>query len=172
VISFVLALLLFLVLIAALTWLARGGSRLPRRSGDRFSLEALRAGIGDVLLRESLLVEREHHPRDGSQDLLVRDVRPLVPQGIFVRLLSRPAPAGLAELQGVRDRLAEPQFERAIVVSASGFTKEARSVAQGLPIQLLDGPALEALRSGPTAPPATPTTTPGVATWDKGEVPV
>ncbi|HYV45043.1 MAG TPA: restriction endonuclease [Myxococcaceae bacterium] len=82
----------------------------------------------------------------GRADLLLKDASPLTGQTIYLRCLA-PADGAVdsVEVQAALDRIRGDQLEKAVVATPGEFTQEARALARGTNVELLDGAALEVL---------------------------
>ena len=77
----------------------------------------------------------------GHADLLFRDASPLTGQTIYVRCLADGV-VDSVEVQAALDRIRGDQLEKAIVATPGEFSQEARGLARGTNVELLDGAAL------------------------------
>ena len=143
-----LALLIFGIFSAGSFWFARSRRRLV---DSQTSLESLRQTpwkqleflVAEAYRRQGYAVEYSlGRGADGGVDLILRrDGRTALVQCKQWKTYSVGASV-IREMFGV---LTAEQTDEVIVVTSGDFTREARSFAQGKPIQLLDGPQLLAL---------------------------
>jgi hypothetical protein len=108
---------------------AYGPARLAELS--RSFLESRGLSVSSVDLREP-----------GRVDLLARDPRPGVGQTLYVRVVSAPDPVGSTEVQAAADRIKGEGYNKALVVSESGFSDEAVAAAEESAVELMEAESL------------------------------
>lgn len=144
-----LGLVLFAVLMLLLALFAGRGAG-ETRSGDRRSLDLalpeLTRALRDVFVARGFTVIAEVE-EPGRSDLLLKDASPLTGQTIALRCVVPPEGAAVdsLEVQAALDRVRGEQLEKAILVTPGEFTQEARTLARGANVELLDGAALQLL---------------------------
>lgn len=102
--------------------------------------ELTRALREAFIARGFTVLSEEDEP--GHADLLLEDASPLTGQTIYVRCLAGGA-VDSVEVQAALDRIRGDQLEKAIVATPGEFSQEARALARGANVELLDGAALK-----------------------------
>lgn len=148
-----LGLVLFGVLLVLLALFAGQGATetvrpLPagRPPVARFSLPELARALREILAARGFTLLSEAVGVEHA-DLLLKNASPLVGQTVYVRCVLPEAGGAVdsLEVQAALDRIRGEQLEKAIVVTTGSFSNEARLVASGTNVELIDGPALAQL---------------------------
>ncbi len=133
-------------------------SERPGRSLANLTLPELTRVLRDAFTARGYTVLSESQ-EPGRSDLLLRDASPLTGQTVYVRCLVPPDGSAIesVEVQAALDRIHGDQLEKAIVATPGTFSSEARLVAEGANVELLDGSALlDLLERGRAAAAASP----------------
>ena len=80
-------------------------------------------------------------------DVVAVDPRPIVGGRVIVQVKKYTAPVGVPAVRDLYGTMTAQQVGKAVLVSASGFTREAREFAEGTPIELVDRDQLIRLMS-------------------------
>jgi len=133
-----------MLLLALFAGRGAGEARAGRPAID-LALPELARALRDAFAARGFTVLSEVD-EPGRADLLLKDASPLTGQTIYLRCV---VPAGGAvdsvEVQAALDWIRGEQLEKAVVATPGEFTQEARALARGTNVELLDGAALEVL---------------------------
>jgi len=136
-----------MLLLALFAGRGAGETRAGRPALD-LALPELTRALRDAFTERGFTVLSEEYEA-GHSDLLLEDASPLTGQTIYVRCVV--PPDGLVdsvEVQAALDRVHGDQLEKAIVATPGELSQEARALARGANVELLDGAALR-LMLGP-----------------------
>jgi hypothetical protein len=117
------------------TYPSRPGSPAPLPAGEivKAARELLTALGFEIELVDARSSERT--------DILARDARPVVGGRVTARVFERAdgEPVGAVDVQAAWDAARGDGFSKAILISATGFSHEAITAADGTAVELLDG---------------------------------
>lgn len=121
-------------------------SERPGPAPANLTLPELTRVLRDAFTDRGFIVLSEMEEPERS-DLLLRDASPLTGQTVYVRCLVLPdgAVVDSVEVQAALDRIHGDQIEKAIVATPGSFSSEARLLAEGANVELLDGSAVAEL---------------------------
>jgi hypothetical protein len=135
-----------MLLLALFAGRGAGETWVGTRKALDLTLPELARALREVFTARGFIVVAEVE-EPGRADMVLRDASPLTGQTISLRCVVPPdgAPVDSLEVQAALDRVRGEQLEKAIVATPGEFTQEAKLLARGANVELLDGPALELL---------------------------